>query len=413
MEMRMAALRVLHTSDWHLGHQLYHKRRDQEFRDFLTWLLDAIKANDINVLVIAGDIFDSATPGPATQKMYYDFLLKAGHAGVRHVVITAGNHDSPALIAAPKQLLAQMRIHVSGHILESEDDEIKVLANDDGEPEIIVCATPYIRERDARESLPGESMSEKEAKLRAGIAMHYQAMGEKVRNMRLQFGENIPALATGHLFVGNAQPSEEERNLYIGTLGQVPTEIFPDSFDYIALGHIHRAQEIGGSKLCRYSGSPLPMSFKEAQNEKSMVIVEFDGRKAETRLLPVPSFRRMQRLSGAKDEIIASLKQLAQENNPEELWVEVQYNGKADPGELKQTIADLTSGTAVQVLCVKATESLPAFNGSDVSINLEALTPMDIFRERLAGMNYGEDEVKSLLETFEELLHIYQSGLGE
>lgn len=220
-------MKILHTSDWHLGRTLYGKKRYEEFESFLAWLAEMIQQYQIDVLLIAGDIFDISAPSNRAQALYYRFLCKVAASVCRHVVIIAGNHDAPSFLSAPKELLKALDIHVVGSICENSSDEVIVLTNQDGSPELIVCAVPYLRDRDIRLAEAGESIGDKERKLIEGIRNHYAEVAALAEQKRVNLGAQIPIVAMGHLFTAGGQTSDGLRELYIGSLGHITAEIFP------------------------------------------------------------------------------------------------------------------------------------------------------------------------------------------
>ncbi|MDL2227121.1 exonuclease subunit SbcD, partial [Deltaproteobacteria bacterium OttesenSCG-928-M10] len=154
----MKPFRLLHTSDWHLGRPLYGRRRYAEYGKFLDWLLETIVREEVDALLLAGDVFDISAPSPAAQALYYDFLARAA-SGTKcgQVVVIAGNHDSPALLNAPGGLLKALNIHVVGTVSDDGEAEIIRLHDEGGRLRLIVGAVPYPRDRDLRESAAGES----------------------------------------------------------------------------------------------------------------------------------------------------------------------------------------------------------------------------------------------------------------
>ncbi|MCA9457858.1 MAG: exonuclease subunit SbcD, partial [Nitrospira sp.] len=193
-------MKILHTSDWHIGRTLYGRKRYEEFEAFLTWLTETIQQNEIDALLVAGDVFDTSAPSNRAQELYYRFLCRVAASPCRHVVVIAGNHDSPSFLNAPKELLKALDVHVIGSSSEALEDEVLVLRNEHGDPELIVCAVPYLRDRDIRVAEAGESVEDKERKLIDGIRTHYAAVAALAEQKREELGVNIPIVAMGHLF---------------------------------------------------------------------------------------------------------------------------------------------------------------------------------------------------------------------
>ena len=283
-------MKILHTSDWHIGRALYGRKRYEEFEAFLNWMAVFIEDENIDVLLVAGDVFDNSTPSNYAQELYYRFLCRAAAASHRHVVVTAGNHDSPSFLNAPKELLKFLNIHVVGCASDSPADELIVLAGPDDEPRLIVCAIPYLRDRDIRTAEAGESNEDKERKIIEGIRDHYRKVYEAAEEKRSTLKKPVPIVAMGHLFTAGGQTVDGDgvRELYIGSLAQVGRDVFPEGIDYLALGHLHIPQRVGGSDFIRYSGSPLPIGFGEAGQEKSVALVYFSGNARKVMNIPVP-----------------------------------------------------------------------------------------------------------------------------
>ena len=221
-------MKVLHTSDWHLGRTLYGRKRYDEFTAFLQWLNDTIVDREVDILLIAGDIFDTSTPSNRAQELYYRFLCRVANTRCRHVIITAGNHDSPSFLNAPRELLRALNVHVVGSVTDEPGDEVLVLHNAEHQPEAIVCAVPYLRDKDVRGAEPGETLEAKTAKFGEGVRNHYAQVCILAENRRRELehpGPNggIPIIATGHLFTTGGKTVEGDgvRELYVGTLAQV------------------------------------------------------------------------------------------------------------------------------------------------------------------------------------------------
>ncbi len=277
-------LTLLHTSDWHLGRRLYGKPRYDEFKQFLDWQLQTLREQKVDVLLIAGDIFDTTTPSNQAQNLYYDFLSQVCHTDCRHVIIVAGNHDSASFLEAPKQLLKAFNIHIIGSMTDTPPDEVITLLDKAGQPELIVMAVPYLRDRDVRTVGHGERLDDKERKLAQGIKAHYAQIADiaiaQQAQLKAKYKRSIPIVATGHLFTVGGQTMEGDgvRDLYVGSLGSIGAEIFHPQIDYVALGHLHIPQAVGGQPHIRYAGSPIAMGFGESRQQKQVHLLRFDAK---------------------------------------------------------------------------------------------------------------------------------------
>ena len=405
MENGSKPLRLLHTSDWHIGHTLYGRKRHDEFGAFLDWLGEVLVREDIDVLLVAGDIFDSSVPSHRAQELYYRFLHRITLSSCRHAVLVGGNHDSPTFLDAPQELLGAFSIHVVGTPPLRWEDEVKILRDSQGRPELLVCAVPYLRDGDLRTAEAGESPEDKDRKLVEGLRSHYAqvvALGEEIRQRE---APGVPLVALGHLFVAGGTSAEGDgvRELYVGSLARVSGDIFPENLDYVALGHLHAPQKVAGAENRRYSGAPLALGFGEATQKKSLCRVEFSGRRASVDLLPVPVFQRLERLRGSPEEMLCRLRHLATEG--ESVWLEADYDGEEILGDLGASLDSAVLGTPLEVLCVK-NRRLPAslIVGEEDGGNLTELNEHEVFERCLEEASVGESQREELRRTYREIL---------
>lgn len=396
-------MKVLHTSDWHIGRTLYGRKRYEEFGAFLTWLAETIQQNEIDALLVAGDIFDTSAPSNRAQELYYRFLCRVAASCCRHVVVVAGNHDSPSFLNAPKELLKALDVHVVGSSTESPEDEVLVLRNDQDTPELIVCAVPYLRDRDIRVAEAGESVEDKERKLIDGIRTHYATVAALAEQKREELGANIPIVGTGHLFTAGGQTVDGDgvRELYVGSLAHVTAGIFPACFNYLALGHLHIPQEVNGSKTIRYSGSPLPMGFGEAKQQKSVCQVEFHSTAASVQLIDVPVFQKLERVKGDWDGISNRILELSATGSPG--WLEVIYDGIEVIGDLRERLEAAISGTQMEILRIKNNRIIDRVLGQiHEEETLDDLNVNDVFERCLAVHDVPEEQRPELLRAYQE-----------
>ncbi len=349
-------MKILHTSDWHLGRSLYGRKRYEEFAAFLDWLAQTIENKKVDVLLVAGDVFDTSTPSNRAQELYYRFLCRMAASCCRHVVVIAGNHDSPSFLNAPKELLRALNVYVVGSVTETLEDEVIVLQSDD-KPEAIVCAVPYLRDKDIRTVEPGETIDDKNTKLVEGLKKHYAdvcAIAEQQRAECKRAGHDaVPIVAMGHLFTagGKTVDGDGVRDLYVGSLVHVGAEVFPSSIDYLALGHLHVPQAVGSAEHIRYCGSPLPMGYGEATQEKKVVLVEFNSISPNIRELPVPCFQELVRIAGSLDDIRARLVELKRRESA--AWLEIEYTGNEITGNLREMLDEAMVDSAMEIRRIK------------------------------------------------------------
>lgn len=407
-------MKLLHTSDWHLGRALYGRKREKEFSLFLSWLLETLTCENIDILLIAGDIFDTTTPSNWAQKLYYQFLTRAQSSGCKHIVITAGNHDSAHFLEAPSGILETMNIHVIGAFNGDIDREIISITGSDGTPVCIICAVPYLRERDIRLSSPGETVEEKSIKLICGIEQHYKQVVERAQTLRSETEAEVPIIAMGHLFAagGHSVTGDGVRELYVGSLAHVPAAIFPKDIDYLALGHLHSGQLVGKQESIRYCGSPLPMSFAEATKNKEVIIVGSDRRQLSIRTRQIPCFQLLSTLSGTMEELLKFIQQLKDENSS--VWLEIHYTGKERIPTLQEDLRRAASGSNLEILRIVNTQITQSYLSSQtVQETLEDLTVHDVFKRCLSQHNIEKSQEHELQSRFTKVLELLQQQESE
>ena len=268
-------IRILHTADWHLGQTFFGYDRTEEHEAFLDWLAGEILRQEIDALIIAGDVFDVSNPSAASQSIYYRFIYRVTAENPNlQIVIVAGNHDSAARLEAPLPLLQAMRTEVRGVVRKLEGgvvdyDHLCVeLKNRQGEVELLCMAVPFLRQGDYPVvQTEGNPYSE-------GVRELYTQLLRKLWKRRKP---NQAILAIGHLQATGSEIAEKDysERTVIGGLECVSPEAFPEQIAYTALGHIHKAQRVSGRENVRYAGSPIPMSFAERHYHHGVVMVAF------------------------------------------------------------------------------------------------------------------------------------------
>ncbi|MFA5628032.1 MAG: exonuclease SbcCD subunit D C-terminal domain-containing protein [Thiohalomonadaceae bacterium] len=417
-------MKLLHTSDWHIGRSLYGRKRYEEFEAFLTWLAETIQQNEIDALLVAGDVFDTSAPSNRAQELYYRFLCRVAASSCRHVVVIAGNHDSPSFLNAPRELLKALDVHVVGSAAKNLEDEVLALRNEQGVPELIVCAVPYLRDRDVRVAEAGESVEDKDKKLVDGIRDHYAAVAALAEQKREELAADIPIVGMGHLFTAGGQTVDGDgvRELYVGSLAHVTAGIFPASFDYLALGHLHVPQKVSGLETIRYSGSPLPMGFGEARQQKSICQVSFDleddhKTAVSVQLIDVPVWQKLERIKGDWDVISSRILELSAMDFPNEsgIWLEVIYDGTDVIGDLRERLDAAIAETQIEILRIKNNRIIDRVLGHmHEEETLDDLNVNDVFERCLAVHEVPEDQRQELHRAYQEtLLSLHEDDAQE
>ncbi len=410
-------MRILHTSDWHLGQTLHQYERGHEHARFLDWLLETLQAERVDALLIAGDIFDNTNPSAASQQQLYRFLQQA-RARVPHlaIVMTAGNHDSPGRIEAPGPLLTLLDASAIGAVGRpadgaSLDDQLErlivPLRDGSGKTAAWCIALPFLRPAD----LPRveTDAADGDAYL-AGMADLHRRAWELAREKRAP-GQAV--IAMGHCHLRGGQVSEEsERRLVVGGSEVLPSALFDPAIAYVALGHLHLAQRVGGDETRRYCGSPLPLSFSEVDYPHQVLLVELAGEAvASVRELRVPravDLLRVPARPAALEQVLGQLAALDLPARPEAeqpyLQVRVQLD-RPEPG-LRARVEQALAGKPVRLVRIEtrharsnAPEAAPTVSVEE----LAALAPADFFG-RLYRHRFGSDPDAGLMQAFGELL---------
>jgi exonuclease SbcD len=376
-------MRIIHTADWHLGQFFYSKSRAREHQAFLDWLLDQIVQHQVDALIIAGDLFDTGSPQSYAREMFNRFVVALQPSGCQLVVL-AGNHDSVATLNESRELLACLNTQVITSATPQGEQQVLTLKQRDGAPGALLCAIPYLRPRDILRSQAGQSGREKQISLLEAIEQHYQHCFAAAQAQRDAQDVTLPIIATGHLTTVGVTKSDSVRDIYIGTLDAFPAQAFPPA-DYIALGHIHRAQRIANSEHIRYSGSPIPLSFDELGREKSVFLLEFSTTLDTVTPLTIPHFQPMQMLKGSMAEIEHQLAQFSASASEQPVWLDIEITTQEYLSDLQRRIEALTENLPVEVLLVRRSReqrqrSLERLENETLS----ELKVEDVFARRLA-----------------------------
>ncbi|MBS0879702.1 exonuclease subunit SbcD [Pantoea sp. JGM49] len=395
-------MRIIHTADWHLGQFFYSKSRAAEHQAFLDWLLAQITQHQVDALIIAGDLFDTGSPPSYAREMFNRFVvaLQPTHC---ELIVLAGNHDSVATLNESRELLACLNTRVITSATPQGEQQVLTLHQRDGTPGALLCAIPYLRPRDILRSQAGQSGREKQISLLEAIEQHYQqcyaaALAERADRA-------LPIIATGHLTTVGVTKSDSVRDIYIGTLDAFPAQAFPAA-DYIALGHIHRAQRIADSDHIRYSGSPIPLSFDELGREKSVLLLEFSAQLESVTPLPIPQFQPMQMLKGSMVEIEQQLSEFSEGDREQPVWLDIEITTQEYLSDLQRRVEQLTEALPVEVLLVR--RSREQRQRSLARMDNETLSELkveEVFARRLAQEEqFDAEQAEQLTQLFRTTL---------
>lgn len=392
-------MRIIHTSDWHLGQNFYSKSRAAEHSAFLDWLLTSAQAHEVDAIIVAGDIFDTGSPPSYARELYNRFVVQLQQTGCQLVVL-AGNHDSVATLNESRDILAFLKTTV----VASAGHAPFILPQRDGTPGAIFCPVPFLRPRELVTSQAGHSSGEKQQLLLNAISDYYQQQYEAACALR---GDRpLPIVASGHLTTVGASKSDAVRDIYIGTLEAFPASHFPP-VDYIALGHIHRAQKIGGSEHIRYSGSPIALSFDETGKSKSVNLVTFtDGQLTEVLPLTVPVTQPLAVLKGDFSSISEQLTQWRDAPQEPVVWLDIEITSDEYLYDIQRKIQAQTEDLPVEVLLVRRSRAQrERILAGERRETLSELQVEEVFERRLAQETLEEAQQLRLTQLFNETLH--------
>ncbi|WP_146448394.1 exonuclease subunit SbcD [Vibrio kanaloae] len=392
-------MKILHTSDWHLGQNFYNKSRKNEHERFLQWLLEQVTEHDIDAIIVAGDIFDTSTPPSYAREMYNKFVVDSNKIGCQ-LVLLGGNHDSVSVLKETQQLLKYMGADVIPNTNEEHATQVVELKGKSGKVEALVCAIPFIRPRDVLTSQAGVKGVERQKQLGDAIKQHYQSVYDAAVAKRNTFENRnaMPIIATGHLTAMGVKQSDSVRDIYVGNLDGFAADGFPNA-DYIALGHIHRPQVVAKREHIRYCGSPIPLSFDELKSKKQVCVVEFVQGERSISQLEVPIFQPLAEIKGDLSEIESQLNQYIDMEEEQSVWLSIEVQAQDYLSDLQERMRALTEGLNVEVLQLRrARERRNQALEHESAETLAELTPMDVFEKRIALEEFESDTEKERLE---------------
>lgn len=402
-------IRILHTADWHLGQTFFGYDRTQEHEHFLDWLAGVLTKNKIDVLIVAGDVFDVSNPSAASQRMFYRFIHRVTTENPRlQLVVVAGNHDSAARLESPLPLLQEMRTEIKG-IVRKQNGKIDYehllveLKNAAGEVEALCLAVPFLRQGDYPVvETEGNPYAEGVKELYARLLKY--ALKKRTDGQAL--------VAVGHLLATGSEIAEKDHSerIIIGGLESVSPESFPEQIVYTALGHIHKAQRVSGRENIRYAGSPLPMSFAEKHYHHGVVKVTLDEgwaveiEKLEytplVRLLSIPATE-----AAAPDEVLDELRGLELPEDEPMPYLEVKVKLSEPEPMLRQQVEEILEGKPVRLARIVSFYRQAAEGSVEeetLTAGLQEMNPLQIVKATF--------ENSSQTEMPEELVNLFQEA---
>lgn len=413
----MEGMRILHTSDWHLGNRLMDELRLDEFCDFLKWLLKLMKQEKVEALLVSGDIFDSTTPSDKARELYCDFLSRADATGCRQIIVTAGNHDSVQMLQVATPLLRRHHTQVVANLKPEDAGSCLVpLCDATGKPQVLVAAVPFLRPHEVSLQANAEDAEARRTAYADGIAACYSRVAQAAHEWKDARPEaaDVRLIAMGHLTVTGVESTDSTRMAVIGTIESVRSSIFDPMFDYVALGHIHRRRDLDGGRI-RYCGSPLPMGFDEARTPGEVLLVDITESGVEVHPVTVPTFidYREEYCTTAKelDTLIDALGKRG-ENAPH-VRLKLHYAGTdLSIMDIRGRLDENAAACKLKNYCIMRETAPQTRTGNDNAglPTLQELNPECVFARRLQEWQAGstppmdDEHARLLTEMFTQLL---------
>ena len=408
-------MRLFHTSDWHLGQNLHGQERDFEHACFLNWLLAQLASEQPDVLLIAGDIFDTVNPPVKAQERLYDFIVSAHEQQPKlTIVMIAGNHDSGSRIELPAPLMRRLRTHALGRVLWLDEGQLDAerllipLPDASGKIAAWCLALPFLRPAEVTGAHLGDDY------LR-GIGQVHEWLIEAANAKRVP-GQALIAISHAHM-AGGSVSEDSERSLIIGNAEALPASLFGPSISYVALGHLHKPQRVNAEERIRYCGSPIPLSFSEISYAHQILDVTLDGEtlvSVEPRL--IPRAVNLQRIGpAALAEILTHVSQLPEvdllADTQRQPWLEVRVVLDEPQPDLRQQIETALQGKAVRLVRISAEYAGSGSRANDDDstrlVELDQLTPQELF-SRAWQDHYASQACEQTLKDFAVLLQEVQ-----
>lgn len=404
-------MKILHTADWHIGKKLHQFDLSEDVDLFVDWLADLIKLKEIDLLLISGDIFDLANPSSEARKQYYRTLLKLKNTNCK-IILTGGNHDSPNMLNAPKEILHMLDIHIIGGMTEEIKDLVICLPNPEN-PELVVAAIPFLRDADLRKANEGETYEDRLKIVQKGIENTYLMAGKFCNDCY----SGIPIIAMGHLYTAGASSSDSERDIQMGNQAMFQASRFGNDFAYIALGHIHKPQRINNPIPAFYSGAPYPLSFSERNDQKRVLFIDTENG-FEPESIEIPSNRKLIRIQGTLEEIKSKLQHI---NTPSVLTslIEIQMVEKQYSIETVQELEEIINnfnkpGFSIIHRSISFQNKIRGTGDLyDHKQSLHELSPLEVFGKLIDSQEIKEESKKELINAFQIILEEVEQELND
>lgn len=408
------SLKILHTSDWHLGKKIYKTSRLEEQKLFLDWLLDFIIQEDIDALIVAGDIFDTPRPSDQTLHVYFNFLENLVKKTSTHLYLISGNHDSGRFLEAPKAILDRDRIHLNGIFdptlpIESYQHRL----SDGDQSSALITLMPYFRSFDLAIAPESEAREQQDTdeQILHGLAHFFQSAAANWQN------EVEKHLLVAHHLFGSFQAAGSEQGLNLSGLETIPLSLLDQHFDYVALGHIHNPQWVKHQNpKTRYSGSPIAFRFSETK-EKSITYLVIDKDRLDAKAVAIPCFRPLIQLKTTQQTYLEEMQLLLKELPSATLpaLIEVYCEISSPQAGLADTLRQMCQGFACELVSVQTFMSKDKTQDEDQIKHRPLLSTTESLFELFYQQKFPESSEmpKEIKLIFQELLEQIRTGQDE
>jgi DNA repair protein SbcD/Mre11 len=399
-------LKIIHTADWHIG-KILHQLDIQEDHDlFFDWLKEYIESTNADVLLVSGDIFDHSNPTNEAQKLYFKAITKLQKTGVQ-IILTGGNHDSITRLNSSEDILRLVGIDIVGGVPENFDEQIIPLKNRHGDIEAICGAVPFLRDKDIKEFVSGESIDDRVKAIRSGIFKHYEKLKNRINDL---YGERLPIIAMGHLYMQGPTTSPEEREIQLGNQAGLDVNAYNGMFDYFALGHIHIPYRFGD--VIRYSGSPIPLDFSEYIHDKIVIEVNIAEGAIKSKSVIIPKFRSYATLSGDWDTVREEIINFKSEAKLQSVF-NLKINSKVE--EMAIIDQEISEMKIRYNILQRKFNNLSQKNNyfidtEKIKNEIRDLDPNEVFRKKMESVGVTDDQVEMLTLAHQEILNMVNQG---
>ena len=408
-------MKVLHTSDLHIGKNLHKHRINFAHEHLFNYLINTIIKDEIDLLLISGDIFDTSYVSVSTQKVFYDFLDRLSKIKtLKDTVIISGNHDLPSMLDLATPFLELSNIHIITSI--NVEDQIFTLKDRNNIPYCNIVAIPFLREKDIKPDLESDNIIDIQKELEAALINHYRNVDEYiVKNLDL----NLPTISLMHLFATGITSTteiegEKHRDIYVGKLKTINANNFPKNIDYYALGHIHKPQIVNKDERIVYSGSPIALNFGE-KTAKQIIELDFNNKEFTKEKILLPKFLNLEQLEAESiDDIKNKLNQLDNDMKidykDDPIYLEIIYKSKNIESSINEIIEDYvkTLTNNFKILAIRLDTKITITETQNKKVSLDMLNPKQIF-----DMTFKDTGKDKLYIDDEEVYKLFDQVLEE